>query len=174
MAGGRHVPPWARRVAMIIPLLTIPTALWRLGWVLGFPLGWAEDRFQANTATWSAKLYLIGLCLLAEGAALLSLGLVRPWGEVVPRWVPGIGGRPIPPLAVLLPAGAGSAALIVMWTPAPLMFFQEPQAGAPDGNGWELLMALCYLPLALWGPMLAALTWAYHLRTRTPARLPAA
>ncbi|GAA2842698.1 hypothetical protein GCM10010505_77190 [Kitasatospora aburaviensis] len=31
-----------------------------------------------------------------EGLTLLTLGLVRPWGEVTPRWIPLIGGKLLP------------------------------------------------------------------------------
>ncbi|MCF2434810.1 hypothetical protein LV779_08895 [Streptomyces thinghirensis] len=36
---------------------------------------------------------------MSEALALLTLGLVRPWGEVVPRRVPLLGGRPVPVMA---------------------------------------------------------------------------
>lgn len=55
-------------------------------------------------------------------------------------------------------------AVTILWIPAPLMFFLPSQAGAPTGNGWAALMAACYLPLVLWGPLLGAVTWAYYQR----------
>ena len=45
--------------------------------------------------------------MLTDALALLTLGLVRPWGEIVPVWVPRLGGRRIPPAAVVVPATAG-------------------------------------------------------------------
>ncbi|WP_205669329.1 hypothetical protein [Amycolatopsis suaedae] len=159
-------PRWAVRVAHLIPLLTLPVALWRLAWVFELPIGWEAAFYTAATDDWHDKLYLLGLSVLTEALALLSLGLVRRWGEVVPRWVPLLGGRPIPPLAATVPAGLGAAGLIVLWTPLPWMFLGPAQGGAPDGNGWELLMAVCYLPQMLWGPLLALLTVAYHRRRK--------
>ncbi|MFI1680909.1 hypothetical protein [Streptomyces sp. NPDC020607] len=38
-------------------------------------------------------------------------GLVREWGEVVPAWVPVLGGRRVRPLAAVVPALLGAAAL---------------------------------------------------------------
>ncbi|WP_232662614.1 hypothetical protein [Pseudonocardia sp. TRM90224] len=157
-------PRWAVRAAHVIPLLTLPTALWRLAWVFAIPIGWDATLYQQATDDLHEKAYLLGLALLAEGLALLALGLVQPWGEVVPRRVPGLGGRRIPPMAAVVPATFGAIALTVMWGATPLMFFLPPQAGAPDGNGWEALMAVCYLPLTLWGPLLGAVTWSYYRR----------
>lgn len=171
---GRPSPRWAVRLAHAIPLLVLPTALWRLAWVFELSIGWDPVLFAENTDDPHEKIYLLSLTLLPEGLALLSLGLVRRWGEVLPRWVPVLGGRRIPPLAAVVPAAAGATALILMWTPLPVMFFAAPRSGAPDGNGWELLMAVCYLPLVAWGPFLAAITWAYHRRRTAPTWPPAA
>jgi len=55
---------------------------------------------------------VIVLGAVCKGFALLSLGLVRPWGEVVPDWVPIVRGRRIPVLVAVVPAVAGAVALI--------------------------------------------------------------
>ncbi|WP_189049717.1 hypothetical protein [Micromonospora sonchi] len=85
---------------------------------LGFPLGYTEQglRYLVGPTAWG-PLYLIALSVLTEAAAMLTLGLVQPWGEVVPRWVPLIGGRAIPPLAAIVPAWLGVAGLTMLWTP---------------------------------------------------------
>ncbi len=163
---GRRSPPWAVRLAHVLPLLVLPTALWRLAWVFEQPIGWDPVLFAESTDDPHEKLYLFGVTVLSEALALLSLGLVRSWGEVLPRWVPLLGGRRIPPLAAVVPAALGATALILIWTPLPVMFLVAPQSGAPDGNGWELLMAACYLPLMAWGPFLAAIAWAYYRRRK--------
>lgn len=164
---GRTAPRWAVRAAHVVPLLTLPSALWRLAWVFAVPIGWDEELYRQATAEWHGKLYLLGLALVSEGLALLALGLVQGWGERLPRWVPLLGDRRIPPFAAIVPAGLGAAALTALWTPAPLMFFLPAQAGAPSGNGWAALMAACYLPLVLWGPLLGALTYSYYRRRCT-------
>jgi len=169
----QRAPAWAVRLATVIPLLVLPTALWRLAWVFEQPVGWDPVLFAENTDDLHEKVYLFGVTVLSEALALLSLGLVHRWGEVLPRWVPFLGGRRIPPLVAVVPAAAGAIALLLIWTPLPVMFLGAPQSGAPDGNGWELLMAVCYLPLVAWGPFLAAITWAYYRRrTRSGGRPP--
>lgn len=166
--GIETVPPrWAVRAAHLAALTTIPTGLWRLGLAAGFGLGWEKSWLDDAAATWGDRAYLIGLSLFAETLALLTLGLVRPWGEVLPRWVPWLGGRVIQPYAAIVPASLGALALIAIWTPAPWMLLREADPVEPDG-GWKLLMAAAYLPLMAWGPLLAAVTWAYY-RRRVPA-----
>ena len=57
---------------------------------------------------------------------------MQRWGDVVPGWVPVVGG-----------------------------FADDPT------SGWASLMALCYAPALLWGPLLAAVTMAYWRRRRS-------
>lgn len=145
----------------------MPSGLWRVALALGFGLGWSDAWLADAAGDWTGRAYLIALALVAEAFALLTLGLVQPWGEVLPRWVPVLGGRRIPPAAAIVPAALGSLALMAMWTGAPLMFTSRYEvAEQPDGN-WKLLMAGCYLPLMFWGPLLAAVTWAYYRRRCT-------
>ncbi|THA81256.1 hypothetical protein [Streptomyces sp. A0592] len=81
-AGRRPVPHWAVRAAHAVPLCVLPSGLWRVALVLG-PAGHNEDH---RWAAWERP-YAIGLSVVCEGLALLALGLVRPWGEAVPRCV---------------------------------------------------------------------------------------
>lgn len=73
----------------------LPTALWRVALVLGYPAGYTDAGFE-SFETPDAKVWMLTLSMVTELAALLTLGLVRPWGEVFP------GGYPFS-------AGAGSA-----------------------------------------------------------------
>ncbi|WP_059173918.1 DUF3995 domain-containing protein [Bacillus sp. FJAT-27445] len=45
--------------------------------------------------------YVAGLLIMACGFILIAL--VKPWGRVVPTWVPFIGGKNIHPLIILIP-----------------------------------------------------------------------
>ncbi|WP_249365607.1 DUF3995 domain-containing protein [Cytobacillus citreus] len=54
--------------------------------------------------------YVAGVEIMFCGFALLLL--IKPWGKVVPNWVPVIGGRKIPCLLLLVPTLAGTAFLI--------------------------------------------------------------
>jgi hypothetical protein len=40
--------------------------------------------------------YLTVLTLLAILGGVLSLGLIKPWGLVYPRWIPLLAGRRVP------------------------------------------------------------------------------
>lgn len=74
------VPRWADRVAHLIPLLTLPSGLWRIGLALGFSMGTVD--LQGNPLHirgWGIA-YVVGLSVVSELFALLSFGLVRPAG----------------------------------------------------------------------------------------------
>lgn len=163
-AAAAPVPRWAVRIAHIIPLLTLPSGLWRVALAVGISAGVTQSAYDALTAGSGAVWYLLGLSVLSEALALLALGLVRPWGVVPPRWLPILGGRRMRPWAVVLTAGTGSAALIALWTPTVLSWWSN---SAPRGGMTEtghVVIGLLYVPLIAWGPLLAVLTVAYHRR----------
>lgn len=54
---------------------------------------------------------LDGTVLLAALGVFLLWGLVRPWGQVYPRWTPWLRGRRVPRGLLLVPALAGAATL---------------------------------------------------------------
>lgn len=158
------IPParWAVRAAQLITLLALPTGLWRLAMVCGFPSGYTEAGFVPFD-TPGSKLWMLTLSIACELLALLSLGLVRPWGETVPRWIPVIGGRPVRPLAAVVPAAAGALALTAIWAAMPLWWTYPHADMTPTGR---LLVGVIYQPLVLWGPLLGAVTVSYYRRTR--------
>lgn len=160
----RPVPRWAYRLAHAIPLMTLPSGLWRLGLVAGSSMGVLDDAghpiYVVDTAE---KVYIVFLSIFSEAVALIAFGLVKPWGEVAPRWIPFIGGRRVNPWAAIVPAVLGSLALIAIWTFGFRDVFSNefiPFAGP----AWATLMIACYAPLQLWGPSLLVLTWAYYRR----------
>ncbi|MFI1786782.1 hypothetical protein [Streptomyces rubiginosohelvolus] len=155
-------PRWAVRAAQLITLLALPTGLWRLAMVCGFPSGYTEAGFVPFD-TPGSKLWMLTLTVACELLALLSLGLVRPWGETVPRWIPVIGGRPVRPLAAVVPAAAGALALTAIWAAMPLWWTYPHTDMTPTGR---LLVGVIYQPLVLWGPLLGAVTVSYHRRTK--------
>ncbi|MFI8365195.1 hypothetical protein ACIGD1_34210 [Streptomyces sp. NPDC085612] len=155
-------------MAHAIPLCVLPSGLWRVALVLGLA-GYDADY---QWAAWERP-YVLGLSVVSEGLALLALGLVRPWGEVVPRWVPGLRGRRIPIAAVVTPAALG-AALIMMFCAYGVLNqifgFVEPLnetgQGFPTSGPAAWALWTTYAPLLAWGPLLAVLTVAYHRRRR--------
>ena len=158
------MPRWADRLAHVIPLLALPSALWRLAVALGFSLGRLNDSGEVSTSIGWPAVYLVAVTLLTEGLALTAFGLVRPWGEVAPAWLPFIGGRPVRPRAAIVPATLGSVALMLIWTVGFWHVWTGAQAHQMASPFWAVVFAGCYAPLNLWGPALLALTWAYRRR----------
>src|SRR5687768_3682673 len=167
-AGGRlnatgtrgPVPRWADWAAQATLWCAVPSGIWRILFGLGLPAG-----LDGMREPWLLP-YVILLSVLAEGAAFLSMGLVRGWGEVWPRWIPVLRGRRIPPLAAIIPAAAGAAALVWLWTPLIQGFPSDPNNPAQINDGALAVITVCYMPLVAWGPMLAAVTAAYAVRRR--------
>ncbi len=161
-------PRWAELAARATVWSTVPSGLWRLALGIGVPVGFSGELSAALDPLvpgWGTA-YLVALSGLAEFAAFLTMGLVRPWGEVVPSWIPLIGGRTVRPLAAVVPAALGSAVLTFVgmsslfggWATE----LSDPDA--PQGLA-AVVMTLCYLPMLAWGPLVAAVTFAYARRT---------
>jgi hypothetical protein len=163
--GRPPLPParWVRIAAHVAALTPLPSALWRISLVFGFSGGYTEQGLvDLNIAGWG-WIYLVALSVITELAALLSLGLVQPWGEVAPRWIPLLGGRSIPKTPVIIAASAGAIVLMVLWTPL-LFWWSIPH---PDMTTMGMnVVGILYLPLVIWGPLLAALTVSYSMRRR--------
>lgn len=136
---------------------------------VGVPVGVSDQvRSQRYGFPGWGTAYVFGLTAVLVGLGLLTLGLVRRWGEVVPRWVPLVGGRPVPPMAAVVPAGAGAVALTLLW--GAVMANLEGIWADYGLDGAERTVVLaCYAPLLAWGPLLAAVTVSYH-RRRRPSR----
>src|SRR5258705_2414824 len=122
---GRPVQRWTRWAAHAAVWSTVPSGLWRLTLGLGVPLGFSGEMKQMFDREMPGRgtAYVIALSLIAEAFALSTLGLIRPWGEIWPRWVPLLGGRPIPRWFVLITASTGAITVTalhgtgaVLWT----------------------------------------------------------
>ncbi|MFC9059067.1 hypothetical protein ACFTXB_13555 [Streptomyces sp. NPDC057074] len=145
----------------------MPSAVWRFAVVLGFPLGLAESEYDAMLVPGWGCVVVPMLSVSQEALAFLTLGLVRPWGEVWPRWIPCLRGRRIPVLAAAVPAALGAFACTVygvlfVWTT-----LHADMAITPWG---EWVMTVCYVPIVAWGPLLAVVTTHYY-RRRTHAEV---
>jgi hypothetical protein len=160
------VPRWTVLAAHAVPLVTLPSALWRLALATGLPV--SDISLRHN---WEV-LYVVCLAVVSESLALLTLGLVRPWGEVVPRWIPLLGGRRVAPLAATVPAVSGGVVLagLLSWA-----FYSHSTYVGLEGTGTPsqyALLLVCYVPLLAWPPLLIAVAVAYY-RRRTAAPPPA-
>ena len=149
-------PRWMVWVCHAQPLLLLPSSLWRLAVVLRLPVGWDQPM------PWYAPIYAVALGVVSEGLASLVIGFVRPWGVRFPAWVPGIGGRRVPPLLAIAPAS--SAALLLTWISASFVIGGRPFG--EEGEQSPAWMVALYAPILLWGPLLAAATVGYCLRLR--------
>ncbi|WP_432948851.1 hypothetical protein ACQPXM_14855 [Kribbella sp. CA-253562] len=159
----RPVPRWAEWLAHAIPFMVLPSGLWRLGLAAGWSMGMVDEAGRPIHAHGWEIGYIVVLSVVSEAVALTAFGLVRRWGEVVPRWIPWIGGRRVPPFAAIVPAILGSLALIAIWGFAFRDVFSDEFL--PFGSdAAKALMIACYAPLNLWGPALLVLTWAYYRR----------
>jgi hypothetical protein len=157
---------WATSIAVIIPLLYAAT---RWAWALGIPLGVSAEFLRAGqeVGLWWAG---AALATVAVGGALLTLGLIQPWGEVFPRWLPWLAGKRVPIAFAAIPASLVS----ILVTTAGLMYVRLVISGtfavivpALDINlseNWATLAPELLWPL--WGVALGAATLAYYYRRR--------
>jgi hypothetical protein len=105
------VPTWARVAAWAVPLTTIPSIAWRMVSLLDGLIGGDDPCFGLGAPLWE-KLYLLAVLPSVQlGLALLTVGLIRPWGEVFPRWMPVLGGRRV---AVSFAVGAATTGAVLV------------------------------------------------------------
>ncbi|MFI6893501.1 hypothetical protein ACIBM4_05230 [Streptomyces sp. NPDC050256] len=157
-------PRWAVYAAHAAALVTLPSGVWRLLLAAGFTAGYTEAGYEAMGFTGWGAIYVVGLTAGGELLALLTLGLVRPWGEVLPQWVPLVGGRRPNPRAVTVTASLGAVALTLILTQFAFWWaFPHPDM-TPLGS---TIAGILYLPLVAWGPLLAAVALNHHRRHRT-------
>ncbi|MEU3744905.1 MULTISPECIES: hypothetical protein [Streptomyces] len=166
----RPVPRWAMRMAHALPLLLLPSCLWRLPFALHFEMGQIQG--PGLPPYWVSIPYVLGLSILTEVTAILAIGLVRGWGEVVPAWIPVIGGRRVRPMAAVVPAVLGGLVLTVLFTGVPigdgrrLSLYGVIDTVAYTSDAWHTLATICLSPTAVWGPIIIVLAIAYYRRRR--------
>ncbi|MFB7912190.1 hypothetical protein ACFC1T_37740 [Kitasatospora sp. NPDC056076] len=174
------VPRWAGLAARAVPLTVLPSSAWRIATcTFHAPLDGDAVQDSGSLPWWlPLELYVVLLSAVSELLAFTALGLVARWGEVLPRRLPLLGGRRVPVAAAVVPAALGAAALSV----GTLLLTMLLSTGRdlrgrplPDGlpmlsGDWHtVVLVACYAPLLLWGPLLAAVTWAYLRRRRGPS-----
>ncbi|MEO3875755.1 hypothetical protein ABGB18_43825 [Nonomuraea sp. B12E4] len=173
------VPRWARLAAYAIPLVVLPSSLWR---VAGFALHVPLLEFNPTPPAGQEELvsgwwYVLLLSVVSEAAAFLAVGLISEWGEVWPGWVPVLGGRRVPVMAAVVPAGLGALALSIFpYAMIMMSLGMRIDGGRPVGlvtHGWQtVLFHVMYWPLAAWSPLLALLTVHYYRRRTASQRTP--
>lgn len=149
---------WGRVATIGAALCPLPYALLRMTWLTPWPVD-LDPRFDES----AVRVHGASLGLAAVVGTVLTLGLIRRWGEVVPRWAPWLGGRRVPPMVAVVPGGLVATAAC-MASPGFVLSSVES-----DGNGSGLggvLLGLLLFPFPVWGPLLGAAVVAYWLRRR--------
>ena len=166
---------WATRHRRVLTIVAatgpLPYALVRSTWLTPWALA-APEPGELGT-----DLRLWGLLLGGAAAAgvVLTLGLIRPWGERFPRWVPGLANRPVPVAAAAVSGGIVAALVSAAAAPMIIGLTVVPAADGV-GGGFSLaerLGCLLLFPFWIWGPALALAVWGYvgH-RAAAPAEGP--
>jgi hypothetical protein len=161
-------PRWAVATAWATPLCVAPSGIWRTLVGLGVPLGWSDTHLRLERIPGLGTAYVITLTVMTLSAAALTLGLVYPWGEHLPGWVPAVGGRPVPTWLATVVALSGAAVVTYLIVLSLINWSHVSGFSDRPGSGWALLMAGCYLPACLWPVLLLAVLYSY-LRRRTTA-----
>lgn len=140
--------------------MTIPSALWRVLMIVGLMPGTADLRaYELAGDPTTGHLYVFALSVVQLSTAFLTVGLVRPWGERLGRWR-------IPASPVILAALLGGITVTWLFTvslPLALAQGHRPDAGLVHGAAF-VVMATCYAPIVLWGPLVVIVTVAYAIR----------
>lgn len=142
---------------MVAAACSLPYALARTSWLTPWPqFGGSAEAFENEPAMLLTGL-LLGLGMLTGG--FFTLGLIRPWGERLPRGFAVIGGRPMPVGLAVIPATI--VAVLFFTSGAEFLFLAfEGEIGARMASVIELMLLF---PFWLWGPLLALAAWGYAM-----------
>ncbi|MET9315323.1 hypothetical protein ABZX12_26200 [Kribbella sp. NPDC003505] len=156
-------PRWATVLAWSAPIVCAPSVIWRVAHAL------------RTTTDPVGSGYLLVLSLLQLCLSLLTVGLVQGWGLTYPRWIPMVGGKPVPTARAAALGWAGGTALVlltlyiffVMIVEPPYRFSPGIGADGPPQNhpGPGSRVLRYYIPLVFWGPIVLAVTTSYYRRT---------
>ncbi|MEU4392798.1 NYN domain-containing protein [Kribbella sp. NPDC023855] len=153
---------WAVIVAVIPPVVYATT---RISWAFGVPFG-VSEKFLTEQAADAPEIFVAGAAMagLALGGAVLTTGLVFRWGEVFPRWIPGLRHRPVRPRTAIVPAVVVAFLMTssgVGWVRAAVSgYFPDGAIGEDFGTVGPGAL------LPVWGVALGAAAYAYYLRRR--------
>lgn len=142
------------KIAMEAPLVYALSRVLMALQVPGFDLPMDREAMLAG----------LGLAVAATGGAVLTWGLIRPWGERFPRWIPLAAGRRVPIDLAVVPALVVS---VLVFAASRIVLTTGLTAPA---LGFEYI--LIWLPVYLWPLWSVALALAavnYRIRRSTRA-----
>ncbi|MFB7472609.1 hypothetical protein [Kitasatospora sp. NPDC056184] len=159
----------------------VPYAAMKLLWASGgtFAGVSGSDVHAASVRNGASGIWLAleswgldGTALLAALGVFLLWGLVRPWGQVFPRWTLLLAGRPVPRWLPLAPALLGAATLApygvvgVGWTAlATAGVVEVPRGDFPTAADTLLVAWIGLGAFAVYGVALAVAARSYWRRT---------
>jgi len=151
-------------ITIIAAACALPYTIARVSWLTPWPL-------LAPDAVDLADMPMVLLTGLSLGAAMLAggvltLGLILPWGRRFPRWMAGVGGRPVPVALAVVPASMVAA----LFTAGGVdLILSVADGGLGDGSLVQVIEFVLVFPFWLWGPLLALATWGYAMARRSDA-----
>jgi hypothetical protein len=157
---------WGRLAVYLSMVVPVFYAATRYAWALGIPLGMTEAYLRSGqeAGTWISGLFLANVGL---AGALLTLGLIKRWGEVFPRWIPRLAGHCVPMALAIVPAAIISVLLVVTGITIWSSYSQMADAAANLGlDVWINVGPTLLFPF--WGVALAVATLGYYYRRRGP------
>ena len=143
----------------------LPYFLLRMTWLTPWPVG-APGGLDSPTRLWGLLLGCGGLV-----GSVLTVGLVRRWGRIAPRWWPVGAGRPVPVAAAVVPGLTVAAALTAAAVPMILSAFDPTTVMS---SPVERVLYLVVFPFGIWGPALALAVAAYAVSRERETTVPAA
>ncbi|GID46645.1 hypothetical protein Aca07nite_39200 [Actinoplanes capillaceus] len=158
--GFQPAPGWAQRwafAAMALPIVgwAVPHGLW----VLGVPFGISEQKLSGADGDRGGD----HRGASAGGTARARVGAAV--GQRFPRWVPGLGGRRVPRLLAVLPAGTAAITLVAYGVVSFGVFAGQVLDGE---QSWATVATL--LVFLSWGVAVGVTTAGYVVATRRAGR----
>ncbi|MEU0561007.1 hypothetical protein [Dactylosporangium sp. NPDC006015] len=161
---GRNPARWGRAAVWVAAGVPVVYAATRFAWALGIPLGFSSaqlrDMAEEMPGIWWGGAALGGMGLIGS---VLTFGLIRPWGERFPRWIPLLRGCRVPVALAVVPAVVVAMAV----TSAGLMFARVLYLD-PDPDKLAMMGPALLWPV--WGAALAVAAAAYRIRRRGDCR----
>jgi hypothetical protein len=156
-AGAARWGRWAAWTAAAIPAAYAVVRLaWAAGIPLGIPAGFLRE-MQDTGLVWAGA----GLGAFALAGSVLTLGLMQRWGEVFPRWMPGLAGRRVPIRLATVPA-----TLVAVLVMSASVGFLTSDGFLTMVTGGVSLATAPVLVWPVWSVALGGAALAYHLRRR--------